>query len=60
MKPEQRRSAFGKVGDFRDMIGTPVSQIPVVQDISSMLQNIKARQAQTSANLRAIDARTLR
>lgn len=47
------------VGDFfrRGSNPTPVSQIPVVQDISSMLQNIKARQAQTSANLRAIDAR---
>lgn len=36
---------------------TPTSQIPIVQDISSTLQNIKARQAQTAANLRAIDAR---
>ena len=36
---------------------TPVSQIPVVQDISSLLQGIRNRQRQTSANLRAIDAR---
>ena len=36
---------------------TPVSQIPVVQDISSLLQGIRSRQRQTSANLRAIDAR---
>ena len=47
------------VGDFfrRGSDPTPVSQIPVVQDISSMLQNIRNRQRQTSANLRAIDAR---
>ena len=36
---------------------TPVSQIPVVQDISSLLQGIRNRQRETSANLRAIDAR---
>ena len=36
---------------------TPLSQIPIVQDISSLLQGIRSRQRQTSANLRAIDAR---
>lgn len=41
----------------RGSIQTPASQIPVVQDISSILQGIKTRQAQTAANLRAIDAR---
>ena len=41
----------------RGSIQTPASQIPVVQDISSILQGIRNRQRQTSANLRAIDAR---
>ena len=56
---EAKAEATRRGVDFfrRGSDSTPVSQIPVVQDISSILQGIRNRQRQTSANLRAIDAR---